>query len=161
MDKEIKITVPDGYEIDKENSTFDCIKFKKKALTYKDVVRKMCLGKRTHYVCGNGSFSSFVMTDEHSWHDPNIATNTNQLNRMLYFNMLMTVAEYLNDGWKPNFDKSNEPKYYIYMDSNKKLCTDYRATTASVDVLFKTEKLAMQAIEILGEDVIKGAMGVY
>ena len=27
MDKEIKITPPEGYEIDKENSTFDCIKF--------------------------------------------------------------------------------------------------------------------------------------
>lgn len=28
MEKEIKITPPDGYEIDKENSTFYCIKFK-------------------------------------------------------------------------------------------------------------------------------------
>lgn len=28
MEKEIKITPPDGYEIDKANSTFDCIKFK-------------------------------------------------------------------------------------------------------------------------------------
>lgn len=28
MEKEIKITPPEGYEIDKENSTFDCIKFK-------------------------------------------------------------------------------------------------------------------------------------
>ena len=28
--KEIKINCPEGYEIDKENSTFECIKFKKK-----------------------------------------------------------------------------------------------------------------------------------
>ena len=28
MEKEIKITPPDGYEIDRENSTFECIKFK-------------------------------------------------------------------------------------------------------------------------------------
>lgn len=28
MKKEIKITPPEGYEIDKENSTFECIKFK-------------------------------------------------------------------------------------------------------------------------------------
>lgn len=27
--KEVKISVPEGYEIDKENSTFECIKFKK------------------------------------------------------------------------------------------------------------------------------------
>lgn len=28
MEKEIKIDVPEGYEMDKENSTFECIKFK-------------------------------------------------------------------------------------------------------------------------------------
>ena len=28
MDKELKIIPPEGYEIDKENSTFECIKFK-------------------------------------------------------------------------------------------------------------------------------------
>jgi hypothetical protein len=28
MGKEVKITPPEGYEIDKENSTFECIKFK-------------------------------------------------------------------------------------------------------------------------------------
>lgn len=27
---EMVITIPEGYEIDKENSTFECIKFKKK-----------------------------------------------------------------------------------------------------------------------------------
>lgn len=30
--KEIKIIPPEGYEIDKENSTFDCIKFKVKSI---------------------------------------------------------------------------------------------------------------------------------
>lgn len=29
--KEIKINIPKGYEIDEENSTFSCIKFKKKS----------------------------------------------------------------------------------------------------------------------------------
>lgn len=28
MEKEIKITPPEGYEIDRKNSTFECIKFK-------------------------------------------------------------------------------------------------------------------------------------
>ena len=34
--KELKIQVPEGYEIDKENSTFECIKLKsiKKDITY-------------------------------------------------------------------------------------------------------------------------------
>lgn len=30
MEKEVKIQVPEGYVIDKENSTFECIRFKKK-----------------------------------------------------------------------------------------------------------------------------------
>lgn len=37
--KEVKIQTPKGYEIDKENSTFECIKFKpiKRYITYEDV----------------------------------------------------------------------------------------------------------------------------
>jgi len=38
--KEIKIDIPEGYEIDNENSTFECIKFKKKVNsidTWKDI----------------------------------------------------------------------------------------------------------------------------
>lgn len=43
--KEIKINIPEGYEIDKENSTFECIKFKPKKdisnLTYEKVCRRL------------------------------------------------------------------------------------------------------------------------
>ena len=41
--KEIKINIPEGYEMDKENSTFECIKFKpiKKELTYEDVAEEL------------------------------------------------------------------------------------------------------------------------
>ena len=41
--KEFKIEAPKGYEIDKENSTFECIRFKpiKKDITYKDVCNKL------------------------------------------------------------------------------------------------------------------------
>lgn len=39
--RELVITIPQGYEIDKENSTFECIKFKKKQVinTWKDIKR--------------------------------------------------------------------------------------------------------------------------
>ena len=41
--KELKIQIPNGYEIDEEKSTFKCIKFKpmKKNITYKDVSNKL------------------------------------------------------------------------------------------------------------------------
>ncbi len=43
--KEIKINIPEGYEIDKEHSTFECIKFKKK-------VKKINVWKDITYVTG-------------------------------------------------------------------------------------------------------------
>ena len=41
--KEIKIQVPEGYEIDKENSTFECIKFKsiRNDITYAEICDKI------------------------------------------------------------------------------------------------------------------------
>lgn len=44
--KEIKINIPEGYEIDKENSTFECIRFKKKDDTY----RHKCQSFEGYYV---------------------------------------------------------------------------------------------------------------
>lgn len=42
--KEIKINVPDGYEIDKENSTFECIKFKPVAKRWRDDENRVVKG---------------------------------------------------------------------------------------------------------------------
>ena len=41
METEIKIQAPEGMEIDKENSTFECIKFKPKNVTYDDVLKSV------------------------------------------------------------------------------------------------------------------------
>lgn len=40
MVTEFKIQIPEGMEIDRENSTFDCIKFKPKELTYQEISKK-------------------------------------------------------------------------------------------------------------------------
>lgn len=37
--KELKINIPEGYEIDTENSTFECIKFKPIAKVWSDIKR--------------------------------------------------------------------------------------------------------------------------
>lgn len=51
MAKEIKITPPEGYEIDRENSTFDCIKFKPAIKRWRDNYSKSISG----YVIDNNS----------------------------------------------------------------------------------------------------------
>lgn len=54
--KEIKINIPEGYEIDKEHSTFECIKFKKKA-------KKINVWKDITYVTGFYINNSDVITN--------------------------------------------------------------------------------------------------
>jgi hypothetical protein len=49
-EQEIKITVPEGYEIDKENSTFECIKLKKKD----DIYRHKCQSFVGYYITRAG-----------------------------------------------------------------------------------------------------------
>ena len=93
--KEIKINVPEGYEIDKENSTFECIKLKpiEKELTYKDVAEELFSSSlftldtigRICYVCSTGS-----KFDKYN------ATNRKQLERLFALNQLLNIAEYYN-----------------------------------------------------------------
>lgn len=92
--KELKIQAPEGYEIDKENSTFECIRFKpiKKDITYKDICNKL-FNKKYYYIdsCGEIQCSSTIYI-----RNINNATNRKQLERLLALNQLLNIAEYYN-----------------------------------------------------------------
>ena len=117
--KEIKINVPEGYEIDKENSTFECIKFKpiKKELTYEDMAEEL-FSDIGFYIISNGGIIPFDKTVGKD--DKNNATNKNQLERLLALNQLLNIAEYYNKKSPKeekkihciNFDKRNL-EYFI------------------------------------------------
>lgn len=96
-EKEVKIQVPDGYEIDKENSTFDCIKFKlaKKYITYKYICNNLFTKEWGFLISENGCieekmFEYFVASEK------NNATNRKQLEKILALNQLLNIAEYYN-----------------------------------------------------------------
>ena len=94
--KEFKIQVPESYEIDKENSTFECIKFKpiKKDITYEDVCNKILKSKINYYINISGRIEDTVL--EAKVYDKNNATNKKQLERLLALNQLLNIAEYYN-----------------------------------------------------------------
>lgn len=105
--KEIKIKVPEGYEIDKENSTLECIKFKpiKKELTYKDVVEEL-FSNTCYYTDARGKIiapTGLLIGKE----DKNNAATKKQLERVLALNQLLNIAEYYNK-------KSPKEGEYIY-----------------------------------------------
>lgn len=136
--KELKIQVPEGYEIDKENSTFECIRFKKKSVTIMDIMDKY--------------------ENESSYPIKVLATSNNHMKKILAINSLMIVAKYLNEDWKPCFNNLKQAKYCI-ITSNDKLSIDYcYGVDKGAVVYFKTEELAYQAIELLGEETIKQAL---
>ena len=117
--KEIKINVPEGYEIDEENSTFECIKFKpiEKELTYKDVAEGL-FSKNLFTSDIKGRI--FEISSPKSKIDINNATNRKQLERLFALNQLLNIAEYYNKKNPKkekkihciNFDKRNH-EYFI------------------------------------------------
>lgn len=93
--KELKVQVPEGYEIDKENSTFECIKFKpiKKDITYENVCKR--LFKDSYYFTNErGGINLF--TGWRNKFDANNALTSKQLEKVLALNQLLNIAEYYN-----------------------------------------------------------------
>lgn len=106
--KEIKIQIPEGYEIDKENSTFECIKFRsiKKDITYGDVCERI-FDDNGFYISEVGGIkeaASLFYND-----DKNNATNKKQLEKILALNQLLNIAEYYNR----LHPEQNRTQYYI------------------------------------------------
>lgn len=119
--KEIKIKVPEGYEIDEENSTFECIKFKSinKELTYEDVAERLFDGTGSYfYITSNGGVLPLAGIEDKN--DKTNATSKKQLKRLLALNQLFNIAEYYNRKNPKeekkihciNYDKRNL-KYFI------------------------------------------------
>ena len=51
MTREVKITPPEGFEIDRENSTLECIKFKPIIKRWRDKTEEMFVGYYIHIDC--------------------------------------------------------------------------------------------------------------
>lgn len=131
--KELKIEAPKGYEIDKENSTFERIIFKpiKKDITYKDVCNRIfnIYNRDTgYYIDNTGNIKKASGFSNEARNDKNNATNKKQLERILALNQLLNIAEYYNslhtEIIKNNsivYDNVNE-EYKINLVSAMHLC---------------------------------------
>lgn len=121
--KEIKINIPEGYEIDKENSTFECIKFKPiKCITYKDVCDNIFAKNYGYYISPSGNIyatplKGLVYSEDN-------APNKKQLERLLALNQLMNIAYYYNGkqymrvGYYIGYDKLKDVYFVEDLDNN-------------------------------------------
>ena len=132
MVTEFKIQVPEGMEIDKENSTFDCIRFKPK-LSYQEISKKFPKSS-------------------------SVSVNAKHLSKHLTIRQLLEVADYLNGDWKPDWNDMNQVKYVISYNVNKKIFIEGCYYTNYSIVCFSSIENAKKAIEIIGE---KNLLNLY
>ena len=126
MVTEFKIQIPEGMEIDKENSTFECIKFKPKDLTYIEISKKFPKSS-------------------------SVSTNGRHFSKLLIIRQLLEVADYLNGDWNPDWNDINQPKYFISYNVSKKIFVDDCYYVNYGIVCFSSKENAEKAINIIGE----------
>lgn len=158
--KEIKITVPEGYEIDKESSTFECIKFKKKVLTYNEICERLTDSDDGFYYASSGG----ILHDDRPHYNYFWAIGSpsyKQVTQLVALNKLMNVATYLNTKVLDCGD-GNSSKFAIGYSHRYKQLSPYPTTSLQCShVCFNSIELARQAVDILGEHVVKTALGVF
>ena len=146
---QLTIDIPEGYEIDKENSTFECIKFKpiKKYLTYKEIAEK--LNKDICFFIEKGEIQSYAQYA--SYDNPGVANSYRQIEKILAINQLMNIAKYYNGDWKPDWNNKSTYKYVIQYNEIENKHThysvDYDVCLNRCCVYFKNEKDAQEVID--------------
>ena len=122
--KELKIQAPEGYEIDKENSTLECIKFKpiKKYITYKDICNTLFTKEWGFFISTSGDIEE-EMFDYFIASEKNNATNRKQLEKVLALNQLLNIATYYNNRVKEPDD--------LYTISYNKFYGSYCVSTST------------------------------
>lgn len=90
---QLTIDIPEGMEIDTENSNLaeGIIKFKPKCITFDDIVN---------------SFNSTACI--------NVFVHSDNINKLRAIAQLTNIAKYYNGDWKPSWNSPEQPKYYIY-----------------------------------------------
>ena len=143
--KEVKIQAPKGYEIDKENSTFECIKFKpiKGYITYEDICNSIL--ETGYYTNNYGEIIGSIIHAVNLITGKNNATNTKQLERILALNQLLNIAEYYNR--LHTLHISNNTILYDYV--NQTYVTASVSTTYSrgIEVIFNRKEDAQAVID--------------
>lgn len=117
--REVKINIPEGYTIDEENSTFECIRFKRKELpkTWEEFCDNYPIKKEEFFV--NGDCKIYKHTDRRRdpIGDANFLPNKEYAEAMIALCQLIQLRDCYNEGWRPDWE-SYETKYAICIEQN-------------------------------------------
>lgn len=133
--KTVKIEIPEGYEIDKEKSTFQQIVFKKIEKTLPMSFNE--LGIISGFYLSGGSLTN-AWTGNANWDNRNLFPSKEEAEAMLAMAQLCQLRDAWNEGWKPDFT-DNTSKYCI-INYKTELSTNC-AINWNVPMVFKTREL--------------------
>ena len=122
---QLTIDIPEGMEIDLENSDLakGIIRFKQITITYENVEDALKLGKNCKSIIVNESNAS----------------------KLVALSKLMNIAKYYNKDWKPN---CGEYKYHItYNNEDNTYLLDYNSIYTLAIIYFKNRKDAQAVID--------------
>lgn len=160
MSKQLLLNIPKRFQIDLEKSDLaeGIIFFKEipEKDAYKDIAEHLFIGKNIYYISSEGVIDTWVTDVPEKCLFKDNSTSIEQLESILALNMLCNVAKYLNGDWLP---KNGESHYFLMLNmKNNKLETLIDTTILCSSIYFKTDILAQQAIEILGEETTRKAL---
>lgn len=139
--KELRISIPKGFEIDTEASDLSkgIVKFKEKPESKlpKSWEELVIIGG--YWVNGDSTINMCSNISTFS-HNKNMFPTKEYAEAALALAQLLQLREKYNDGWVPDWDNINIPKYTIFVHRNK-LVTDINLSAQKV-LSFKTKELA-------------------
>ena len=124
--KELKITIPKGYEIDKENSTFEKIVFKKKEnakpRSWKEYYEQQIANKKHGYYIDDADCSSVsVVWNEYAgankWR--NVLPSKELTEAFLAMMQLMSLRQAWIGDWEPDWNDETRVKWNIICLQNQ------------------------------------------
>ena len=143
MDKELKIIPPEGYEVDKENSTFELIKFKpvkaQLPTTWEEFCETYPIKQGEYYVSSGSAILEASFTKRAYKSDKNLLPSKKYAEAIRALCQLIQLRDCYNDGWKPDWENVNEFKHTIYLPFGEIARGTHNLT--SCVLYFKTKEL--------------------
>ena len=152
--KQITIIVPDNCELKQDGNTYTVVE-KEKKLTYEDIARELFENKTCFYIDTTGEIVIARELDSDIVEQFNNCKSKKQAQKLLAINKLMNVAKYLNGDWRPDWKDTNGKFFIVPNHEASRFDIEEDVIYQNSYIYFKSEELAEQAIEILGEDTIK------
>ena len=153
--KELKIEIPEGYEIDKENSTFEKIVFKPLnpyPETWEECIKKLNTIIPKFYWLDNCSNISNINTPIYPKYDHyNLLSSEKDAKKFLILQKLYTCRKAYVGDWKPDWTNADVQKYVIKTSKNELIIISHRCDNRSFS--FPTFEMATEFLKNFKSDL--------